>query len=95
MFARITNYKMKPGSRDAATDVLNSLRDQIMGMPGMHHFLNVANEDGSGYVVSVVESEAVSNANADKVAKIWSNFSDYLEGPPKTEGYDVIANWSN
>jgi hypothetical protein len=95
MFARITHYKMKAGSRDAATDLLNSLRDQIMGMPGMHHFLNAANEDGSGYVVSVVESEAVSNANADKVAKIWSNFADYLEGPPKTEGYDVIANWSN
>lgn len=95
MFARVTHYKMKPGSRDAATDVLNSLRDQIMGMPGMHHFLNAVNEDGSGYVVSVVESEAVSNANADKVAKIWSNFADYLEGPPKAEGYDVVANWSN
>ena len=35
MFARITHYKMKPGSRDAATDLLNSLRDQIMSMPGM------------------------------------------------------------
>jgi hypothetical protein len=64
-------------------------------MPGMHHFFNAVNEDGSGYVVSVVESEAVSNANADEVAKIWSNFADFLEGPPKTEGYDVIANWSN
>lgn len=95
MFARITHYKMKPGSRDKATALLHSLRDQIMGMPGMHHFVNVMREDGSGYIVSVVESEASSNANADKVAKIWSNFAGYLEEPPKAEGYDVIANWSN
>ena len=94
MFARITHYKMKPESRDAATELLNSLRDQIMGMPGMHHFVNVMNKDGSGYVISVVESEEASNANAGKVAELWGNFSAYLEGPPKAEGYDVIANWS-
>jgi quinol monooxygenase YgiN len=95
MFARITRYKMKPGTRDAATKVLESLRDQIMGMPGMHNFINVMNADGSGYVVSVVESEESSDANAAKVAALWSNFSDFLEGPPKAEGFDVISNWSN
>lgn len=95
MFARITHYKMKPGSRDAATHLLNSLRDEIMGLQGMQHFVNVMREDGTGYIVSLVESEASSNANADKVAKIWSNFAGYLEAPPKAEGYDVIANWSS
>ena len=95
MFARVTHYKMKSGSRDAATEMMNSLRNQIMGMPGMQHFLNVMNADGSGYVVAVVESEATSKANAETVAKLWSNFADYLEAPPKPEGYDVIASWSN
>jgi hypothetical protein len=95
MFARVTHYKMKAGSRDAATALLNSLREQIMEMPGMHSFVNVMNADGSGYVVSVVESEASSNANAERVAKLWSSFAPYLEAPPKAEGYDVIANWSN
>lgn len=95
MFARVTHYKMKPGSKDAAAAIMNSLKSQIMGMPGMHHFINVANEDGSGYVIAVVESEATSNANAAKVAQLWGAFSDHLEAMPKPVGYDVIANWTN
>jgi len=95
IFARITHYKMKSESRDAATDLMNSLRDQIKSMPGVQHFLNVLNADGSGYVVAVVESEAVSQANDKTVTTLWSNFADYLEAPPKPEGYDVKANWSN
>ena len=93
MFARVTHYKMKPGSRDATTAIMNSLKSQIMGMPGMHNFINVANEDG--YVISVVENEATSNANAPKVAELWGAFSDYMEAAPKAVGYDVVANWSN
>lgn len=95
MFARVTHYKMKAGSKDATTEILNSLKPKIMGMPGMHNFINVANEDGSGYVISVVESEATSNANAAKVAELWGVFSDYLEAVPEATGYDVVANWSN
>lgn len=95
MFARITQYKMKPDSRDATTAIMNSLKDEIMGMPGMHNFINVSHDDGSGYVISVVESEATSNANAAKVAELWGAFSDHMEAPPKAVGYDVIANWSN
>ncbi|WP_170601212.1 hypothetical protein [Ruegeria arenilitoris] len=93
MFARVTQFKMKPGTREAATARMNDLKDQIMGMPGMHCFTNVMNEDGSGYVISVVESEATSNANAPKVAELWGQFTEYLEGPPTPMGYDVIAHW--
>lgn len=95
MFARVTQYKMKPGSRDATTAILNSLESQIMGMAGMQNFINVANDDGSGYVISVVESEATSDANASKVAELWGAFADHMESAPVAAGYDVIANWSN
>ncbi|MDU8913389.1 hypothetical protein [Aestuariicoccus sp. MJ-SS9] len=95
MFARVTKYKMKPGSRDAATALLNQLKEKIMAMNGMHNFVNVMNEDGSGYVISVVESQETSDANAEKVAALWGQFADYLESPPTPEGYDVIANWAN
>lgn len=95
MFARVTQYKMKPGSKDATTAIMNSLKSQIMEMTGMHNFINVANEDGSGYVIAVVESEATSNANAPKVAELWGAFADHMEAPPKAVGYDVVANWSN
>lgn len=95
MYARVTQYKMKTGNRDAAINLLNSLRDQIMGLPGMLNFVNVMNTDGAGYVVSVVESRAASEANAEKVGEIWRNFADHLERPPQAEGYEVIANWAN
>lgn len=95
MFARVTQYKMKPGSMDAATAILNALKSQIMGMPGMQNFINVANADGSGYVISVIESEAISNANAAKVAELWGAFSEHLESAPKAVGYNVLANWRN
>lgn len=95
MFARVTQYKMKPGTREAATTKMNELKSEIMGMPGIHCFTNVMNEDGSGYVVSVVESEATSNANAPKVAELWGQFAEFLETPPSPVGYDVIAHWHN
>ncbi len=93
MFSRITQYKMKPGTREAATAKMHALKSEIMSMPGMHSFTNVMNEDGSGYVISVVESEETSNANAPKVAELWGHFAEFMEGPPTPAGYDVIAHW--
>ncbi|WP_298905532.1 antibiotic biosynthesis monooxygenase [uncultured Aliiroseovarius sp.] len=95
MFARVTEYKMKSGSRDAATEKLNAMKSQIMAMPGMLQFVAVMNEDGTGYVVALVESEEISNANAEAVAAAWAQFSDLLEATPSPNGYDVIANWTN
>lgn len=95
MFARVTKYKMKPGSQKAATALLIELKGEIMDMPGMHNFVNVMNEDGSGFVISVVECEATSDANAEKVKALWSMFAEHLESAPTPEGYDVIANWAN
>jgi hypothetical protein len=94
MYARITPFKMKPGSTDAATQLMNSLRSDIMGLPGMKHFINVMNEDGSGYVVSLIESKEISDGNAERVRQIWGNFAEHLEAMPTPEGYDVIAEWS-
>ena len=95
MFARVTQFKMKPGSKDTATAMMNTLKSQIMGLPGMIHFINVMNEDGSGFVIAVVESEETSNANTEKVQGIWAAFAEHLEGPPSPQGFDVVANWAN
>jgi len=86
---------MKPGSIAAAKTLLDELKPQIMALPGMSQFINVMNDDGRGYVVAVVDSEEVSNANQSKVQEIWAKFSDHLAEPPTTEGYNVVANESN
>jgi len=93
MFARITKFKMKPGSRAEATAMMEKLKTQIMGMNGMKQFINVMNDDGTGYVISVVESQATSDANAEKVAALWANFAPLMEAAPTAEGYEVVANW--
>ena len=95
MFARITQYKMKDGSRPAATALLEELKDKIMALDGMIRFINVMNEDGTGYVISVVRDEATSNANAPHVAEIWGAFASYLEEAPIPKGYDVVVDWAN
>lgn len=95
MYARITHYKMKPESIAEATTKLEQLRPQIMAMPGVVRFINTMNDDGSGYVVSVVESKEVSDANTEAVQAMWSNFAEYLLEPPTPKGYGVIADWAN
>ena len=87
MFARVTKYKMKAGAMDAATAMNEQLKPQIMGLPGMVQFINVGNDD-------IVESQEISDANADKVKALWGHMADFLEEMPAPEGYDVKFNWS-
>ncbi len=95
MFARISTYKMKPESIADAEAKLQELLPTILGMDGMVTFTNVIDAEGNGVVVSVVESEAQSDMNAEQVAKIWAEFGDYMLGPPEVRGYRVIAHKSN
>ena len=95
MHARVTPYKMKADARDEAVARMEQFREAILAMPGMHHFINVMNEDGSGYVVALVESKAVSDANRARTMEMWGRFADLLEATPDPEGYDVMANWAN
>jgi hypothetical protein len=94
MHARITRYKMKPGSTDAARALQDKLKDQIMGLPGMRHFYNAMNEDGSGYIISLLEPGEVAADNPERVKAIWANFSELLEAMPTPESYELIADWS-
>ncbi|MEM8632050.1 MAG: hypothetical protein AAGF74_12500 [Pseudomonadota bacterium] len=95
MFARVTQFKMKAGTRDAATALMHELKPRIMGLDGMHQFINVMNDDGSGYVVSIVKDEATSDANSPQVMALWQEFADMLEGVPTPAGFEVVAAWSN
>lgn len=95
MYARITKYKMKAGSMDEATSIMNSVKDQIMALGGLQQFYNCGNEDGSGYIISIVGSKEQSDANAESVKTIWAGVGSLLEAAPIVEGYDVLADWSN
>ncbi len=94
MFARITHYKMKPGSRAAATEIMNSLRGDILALPGMTRFINVMNDDGAGYVIALSTVETVDAETAKKINQLWGAFGDHLEGPPERASFHVIADWT-
>lgn len=94
MYARITNYKMKPDSIAAATALMEQLKPQILAMPGMVRFINGMDETGAGYVISLVESEETAEGNAEAVQTMWGKFADFLEEAPVPQGFDVIADWS-
>lgn len=95
MFARVTNYRMKPESVDTAKAMLDDLKPQIMALAGLKQFINMMNDDGTGCVVSIVESEEVSNANQAAVQALWGQFADHLAEPPTAEGYNIIMNEAN
>lgn len=95
MYARITPYKMKPGSREAATEIMNGLKTEILALPGMTRFINVMDDDGSGYVVALTSLPDVAPEAMERIAALWSRFGTYLEATPEARTYDLMADWAN
>lgn len=94
MFARITPYKLKPGTTEVATQRAREMKDEIMGLPGMIEFINMVNEDGVGYIVSLVESSEQSEANLQRVREIWGRMGEFLVEMPTPQGYEVVDHWA-
>ena len=94
MYARITPYKMKPGSQAAATKIMDTLKGKIMALPGQHRFLNVSNdEDGTGYVISTTDNAESTPETVNKIKALWGAFSEHLVEQPTASTYDVVADW--
>ena len=56
MFARVTKYKMHAESRDEAITIMENLKSEILALKGIQQFINAGNEDGSGYIISIIGS---------------------------------------
>ena len=94
MYARITPYKMKPGSKKAAVKIMQSLKSRIQELPGQHQFINTINDtDGSGYVISLTDIPDVTPEMTDKIRALWASFNDFLEVQPSPATFEVVANW--
>lgn len=93
MYARITPFKMKAGSKQEAIKIMDRVKADIMGLPGMKHFINVMDDTGKGYVVSLTELAETPPDIQEKINAIWANFADHLESRPTPESYGVLADW--
>jgi hypothetical protein len=94
MFARVTPYQLKSGEREAALATLEKMKADIMKLPGLKQFINVLGEDGSGYVISLVESQEISDSNADQVRALWGRMGPHLAAMPTPQGGEVVADWT-
>ncbi len=95
MYMRVTHYRMKPNAVEAAKAMLEQMKVQVMGIPGMLRFTNAINDDGVGCVVAVVESKETSDASQESVTAAWAAFADLLDGVPEAQGFEVFVDWSN
>lgn len=94
MYTRVTPYKMKPGSQEAATHILSGLKDNILALPGQHRFLNVLNDEtGEGYIDSTTDIAEPSPETVEKIKALWAQFSDFLVDEPVGATYSVVADW--
>ena len=93
MQARITTFKMRPDAAGEARALMERLKDEIMGQPGIRHCLIVMNADGSGHVIAMIDEPGSSPEAVDRVRGLWHKFHDHLETMPSPEIYEVIADW--
>ncbi len=93
MYARITPYKMKAGSRDATVEIMERVKADILGLQGMQHFINVMDDTGKGYIVALTSLPETPPELQEKINAIWANFAEYLESRPTPETYSVLADW--
>jgi hypothetical protein len=93
MQVRITRFKMRPESVAEARALMEDLREEILGQPGMRHCQIAMNSDGSGYVVAQIDEDGISPEGVDRVRAVWHKFHDYVETPPSPEIYEVVADW--
>ncbi|MSU88570.1 hypothetical protein GE300_02920 [Rhodobacteraceae bacterium 2CG4] len=95
MYARITRYQIKSGHIDAAKAQAEAMKADIMALPGIKRFVNAIRDDGSGYIVTLVSSQAEAEASLPRVREIWGKMAEHLDGMPTPEGFDVVAQWEN
>ncbi len=93
MQTRITRFKMRPDSVGAARALMEQLKDDILGQPGVRQMLIVMNDDGAGYVIGQIDAAGASPEAVDRVRAIWRKFHDHLERAPDPELFEVIADW--
>ncbi|MBP7243288.1 hypothetical protein [Amaricoccus sp.] len=93
MQARITRFKMRADSVETARAMMDELKGDILGQPGVRHMLIVMNEDGAGYVIGQIDETGASPEAVDRVRTIWRRFHDLLDDTPDPEIYEVFADW--
>ncbi len=95
MYARITTYQAKSGKLDEANEKVETMKPEIMSIPGIKHWICCADEDGNCIVIAIYENKAAVDAAAPKAQELFGRFAEYYETAPQPHSYEVLHMESN
>ena len=79
MCATVEPYKIRSGKIEEATQLGKKLRSEFQKIPGRKHMIDVFNNDGYGYTISIWESPEAKAAAASRLDELGAQFGDMFE----------------
>ncbi len=95
MYARITTFNCNPGKMKDAIAMAEEMKSEIMGIPGLMHWFDTGNGDGSCAVIGIYESREAAEAASATVKEMFGRFAECLDSEPQAQGYEVLLHGSN
>jgi quinol monooxygenase YgiN len=90
MYARVTSFRGKPDTLDEMEAMLDANTAKIQNISGMISSYVVWNDDGTGLVATIYESEAAANSAVPAVQEIWGGMANFLAGPPEVAAFQKV-----
>ena len=95
MYTRITSFRCKPDKMNDAIALAEEMKSEIMSIPGLKHWFDTGNEDGSCAVIAIYESREAAEAASATAKEMFGRFAEYLDSEPQPQGYEVLLHGSN
>ena len=92
MYARVTTFQSDPSRIDEMNDIRNSIKGQLADVAGLTVAYAAWNDDGSGSVMAVYESQDAAEAVQDQIASLWGQLGEVFTEPPTAVGYTNVDN---
>jgi len=95
MYAKITMYHCKTDKLNEAIALVEKLKPESMGIPGLKHMFCTGNEDGNCALIGIYESREAAEAAVDTVRELFARFAEYIDSELQQLGYEVLAHATN
>ena len=79
MYFRITNYRADPANHDALLAKIETMRDQIAAVPGLHGVRSADLGGGRYITIAMYGSKEEADAAADAAKAIWGGLADLID----------------
>ena len=95
MYARITTYRANTEKSEESQALAETLKLEILKIPGIKFWFSTGNEDGSCAVIAIYDNKASADAAQDTASKLFGRFAEYIESDLQSQEYDVLLHGTN